>query len=1235
MSEQLHKIFGQHSILDVTTSLFTSSLWLPNIASPIKHTYLTAVFASMNPKFFSKKNRIKSYENFKEFCETLYGAVPDFPIMEDYVPAIDWGDVRFHYRKKNYRIFYECEIENIYDFLELFIVLHSGHDKEYADIIGRSPMDELERCLKLQDHIITSLNTQPDPNSVDIAPGHIEVPPEEFWKEASGFYSDFKPAGGMEKFTQQMSTDWGNLPEELLRKGKFEQAVYTGRLLPHMFLRARDRFYPILPRRFPYIFFNQWGSIIRKFYDELDKKNSYIVKINEELYKFVLQKFNEKNFFPFVCALTIDNRYHEVLFPFGFLSGDKIILVYITPPAITSQMIADHLEEVTPKIKEALSLISSKPNRLALALKDEIVECSKPVKPELLLVTPLVSTEPIAISCPPELPGKRTSLDQFLALADEIDDGDDLARFFDFLDEIEKIAGNPIASLVDKYAEYKYSLGIMIEGALEPDFVLLDSHGGSNYRFRSLKNFWGEYPDVDFSVHPRSWKVARETNSRIGLESKSSVVKMVCSKVRNTIVSMTAPFPEMTHNQSLIASTLMWCSEHYLQLYENVKKHQFFRTHDQLHVIFFPSPLIKRKEFKHLQNLYPGENLWKADIIELKPGLFGIRLVFNTERLTKDLEGVKSNQIELDLLKEILSQLNTAIPDPNFPEIETTLNKLVGQAARCVRISRQEKSVAFPEFIQPCKPDPAHFKVARKRLAQIAKEIGLTEGSYAHEEAKVKLNALKTALVTEINREVKNLDYKKALPLLIGRIDAFTNEIELQRFMIKGAGELEVEYDRAETLNIQEGSYVRNYRNCQYLIEKLIQLQPEGKEELSNEKFKYLLEVVGILRALQHYSDRLHYGVAEMWMSVRHDLVIELRQEETMEEKAKGLGEERMQIRLGQKGNSKDGILFPEGVLENFLDDLNSAFLEDFGFKFENMFKVLRLLANWSRYRNNAEEATSYSATIDEIIETSLQGFQDLARDEIRLIVNFLTLRSEDILRVLDQPEECLDIPVWEINKRPARYTLRPLVLIADHYHWGAHSANKSCIIWTAGVGSGNLPVDVQGNATRRTLEEIRSLFGEALADKTHEIVSRYTQYVRKNAKLHRMNREADHPQELGDYDNLAFFPEKNVILNIECKSIPQVHCIKDAKRLREKIFGVPGKKKGHLRQVDIRQEYLHKNLKRIAMDLVWPVDPENPPRVVAVFLTQDSDWWTKYPPRDLNVEFVQIKLLGDFIEGL
>ena len=1232
MSEQLDKVFGRYSVLDVASSLFTSSLWLPNIASPIKHSYLATVFASVNPKFFSKENQIKSYEDFKKFCETLYEAIPNFPIMEDYVPEIDWGDVKFHHRKKNYRIFYGGEVENIYDYLELFRVLYGEYDKECTDIIGRSPMDELEMCLMLQDYIITSIKTQPNPDSVDIAPGHIEVPSEEFWKETSKFYSDFKPAGCMKKFADQMSADSGIMPEELLQKEKFERAVFTEKLLPYMFLRAENRFYPILPRRFSYIFFNQWGSIISKFRDEIDSENSYTMKISGGVYKFIRQRFNEKDYFPFIQALTATDELHEILFSLGFISGDRIILVYILPPGVN---VSEHLEEVTPKIKEALSLIGNEPNRFVLRSRNKLVQSPQPVKPELLIVIPLISTEMTLIDFPPELPGKIILLDKFLGLMDEIEDADELDDFLDFLDETEGILDNFILSLLDKYAAYKRTSGVLIEGAIEPDFVMLDPHGGSYYRFCSLKEFWEKYPDIEFFDHPRSWRVTRETNSRIGLEPKSFPGRIICCCVGDTKVSLTAPFDKLVHQEGLVANVLMECLEDNLQRYEKIKEFRFFRTFDRLHVIFLPSSLVGREEFKGLQSLDPGENRWKSEIWRDKTGFIEVRVVFNMDRVKEDLTGVADRRIETELLKEILFLLDRIIPDQNLPILEADVNTSTGQLPR-FGIFQKEKPAAFPELIQPYKPRPTNFRAARKRIAQLAKEAEFVEGNYAHEEAKIKLNALKTALVAEINKEVKTLDYAKTLPFLIAQIDALTNEIQLQKIRSEEAESFEVDHDRAAILNIKEKEYIRHYRSCQYLIEKLVQLRPEGKEELNNKKCAYLMSFVEGLRAFQDASDYLHYGVAEMGMSVSRDLIVEVHQEDGMKEKVENLGEERMQIKLGQIGNSDDRILFSTGSLESFQNLLNRAFLEDFGFEFENMVKVLRILSFWPGYRNETKEAAFYSATLEQMTETFLLEIPDLTRERVQSIIGFLTLRSEDILRVLDQVEECSDIPVWEINKRPARYTLRPFVLIGGQYYWGAYSARKSCIIWSESIESASMPVDLRSCAIQAVLDKRKIQIGNTLTDKTYEIVSRRTPYTRKNAELHKIDRRTGHPQELGDYDNLAFFPQENIVLNIECKSIPQARCIKDAKRLRERIFGRnDDEKDGYFGRVEVRHKYLQDKMKSVADSLGWQLDPKSLPRVIAVFLTQHSDWWTKYPPKEVDAEFVQIELLETFIEKL
>jgi hypothetical protein len=71
---------------------------------------------------------------------------------------------------------------------------------------------------------------------------------------------------------------------------------------------------------------------------------------------------------------------------------------------------------------------------------------------------------------------------------------------------------------------------------------------------------------------------------------------------------------------------------------------------------------------------------------------------------------------------------------------------------------------------------------------------------------------------------------------------------------------------------------------------------------------------------------------------------------------------------------------------------------------------------------------------------------------------------------------------------------------------------------------------------------------------------------VRKNARLHRFDKQGKHPPDLGDYDVLGFYPEKNCILSVECKDILPVFCFKDLKRLREKFFGRSQKDKGYIR---------------------------------------------------------------------
>src|SRR6185436_10328625 len=92
--------------------------------------------------------------------------------------------------------------------------------------------------------------------------------------------------------------------------------------------------------------------------------------------------------------------------------------------------------------------------------------------------------------------------------------------------------------------------------------------------------------------------------------------------------------------------------------------------------------------------------------------------------------------------------------------------------------------------------------------------------------------------------------------------------------------------------------------------------------------------------------------------------------------------------------------------------------------------------------------------------------------------------------------------------------------------------------------------------------------------------------------KIDKTDKTNNHPSDLGDYDVLAFLEAKNILLYIECKVIDPPYCLKDARRLREKIFGrikKDGSFQGeYLQKVERRAEYLSAHSEEVMAALTW-----------------------------------------------
>jgi hypothetical protein len=73
----------------------------------------------------------------------------------------------------------------------------------------------------------------------------------------------------------------------------------------------------------------------------------------------------------------------------------------------------------------------------------------------------------------------------------------------------------------------------------------------------------------------------------------------------------------------------------------------------------------------------------------------------------------------------------------------------------------------------------------------------------------------------------------------------------------------------------------------------------------------------------------------------------------------------------------------------------------------------------------------------------------------------------------------------------------------------------------------------------------------------------------------------------------------------------------------------------GHFEHIEKRRIYLAEHISSIAKDISWPINVDTRPEIVTIYLTRFKNWWTSYPPIDVNAVFLRVDMLANYIEGL
>jgi hypothetical protein len=488
--------------------------------------------------------------------------------------------------------------------------------------------------------------------------------------------------------------------------------------------------------------------------------------------------------------------------------------------------------------------------------------------------------------------------------------------------------------------------------------------------------------------------------------------------------------------------------------------------------------------------------------------------------------------------------------------------------------------------------------------------------------------------VEKTDKIVARFNLQLSIPLLIEKIDALTNEAVLYEARIKESLEHEVDYEREESASEERDRYLHRHSIYRYLIEKFVQIQPCGNEEFAILHLKEILAYIDRLLDIRFASDSIHYGMYPAKINIDHDFIVSLKYDTDIKGMKHEYGKEQAKINLGIIGNEKDipGSHIP---ITEYMDDLDRSFKDDCGFTLRNLLDVQRIMSLWASCNKKESEHTYYSATTEEIAEICTKKIKEYDPSETENILKFLTLKPENILRIVGDSRIAKDLPTWEHAKRSTRYSIRSLIEINNKYYWGPHSIERARNIWATTYTYHRLPCETNAPTVLMILKSGHKGLENCLQEKINKIVERFTRDVECNVYPHKFDNEIS---DIGDYDILAFLKNNNILLNIESKIIDPAYCFKDMGRLQRRIFGERKDggsfKKGYLQIVEEREDYLKAKAIDVIKRMNWDV-PSEFPTIISIFVTKMSYWWTKFPPLKTDVNFIEIKLLDAFLKKL
>lgn len=1207
---QTRTLLSQYDASDVALAIGVSELWPANAGSHVKHAFAWCVFLNF-PLEGRGGKKIESYADFQQFAEALYAAWPHFPTLEDFSPEADWGQTKVSLGGRFLPVFYGSSIERVPDFIEAFRIT-------YADV--PDALAQMDLVVVLQALIIEAIPHLAQSPVVDAEHGHVELPPEVFWLSCRDVLQNIgqQSAAWRQRVGSSLDGKVGGYKAPLTWES-FGNAAFTGDAIPFLGVNVAGAWYPMAVRSAP-------GTVV----DHWAKKNASGVSLqmHRRLGQFVFERFEGTLPGPVMLILG-GELYKELLISSVTSAPTGVYLVCACDHELfdkQSAIVAAILAKVR-QVKNMRFKIVGGPE--VLLSKDGI---NGPSADELhIILAPTLAGTSAGVLNLPEKPLRLLPLADLITIFDSLKNLEELQRYWAFCDGQRSTLNLFSRAPVDLFASFKDTDAVLVDGAIEPTMISLDPSWGTSWRFKVLADFWLRAPRI-FPDRTSGWLLSGGTDGVTEMRSRGRKVIAYSTLVGDCTVQALL---EIKDDLDLEDGRMV-------DLFIQILADSSFRCRGLLaaaplfqldHVLFVckrsaSSSIIRDDEvnFSTAKNASPV-------VIDAKGSLGRtavIHLDIDVRAVLAGLTDATNGSFEVQCLAEAIRKSHDAL-GMSLPEgLEEAVLSAAGELARyTLRVA--SRRVDVPDHPSVIFPRASDYKLARKQLAEVIRDLGLAPGRYALSEAKEKIDLASAQFRLRIERRLAQLDRLQLIRACIEQHDAL---LATERGRIERARQSlshEVDYDRVgavEEARRQYGTIARHYR---YLLEKAVSSQASGPGEVTPDVLRELVGKVDWLMTLAGASDVLHNGVDVAGVAIDDSFIPDVFYSDGSNDREIRFTREYAKTRLGLGENRRDVV---EGESEALLEsaDFNRVFEADLGFNLSDLFTSLSVLAQAQRRGLAKELSLSYSASPDKLAEKLAVEIKDLGQEKAERIVAFLTLSETGLLRLAGRDVQEEEVPYWEHSKRIHRYAIRPLVQVGNELRWGAEAASRCMFNWMSSVRDGFLPADFGWPHIEPVVRQVKASIERRLEFRSEEIFRRHTPFVSRGIDFYRKFRTEGF-EDVGDFDVLAYWPDHNLMVAVECKYNQPFYTMKDGRRIRDKIFGRKEGDKGQIGKVLRRGAFLEQHRTQMLKLLGWPKPVNVAERYVELYISRDIYYWMVHPPYPVPTHFVRIATLDSWLK--